>query len=265
MSAISERLYNWYNDLPRHALTTALVSAITVEVRGALRKASEPGRLLFHDLPSACHAVATNGAVDVQRFVRSLDNALLELQEATPSLRSRATAAALYAFGARNLEALRDQIRTDYGPHRLDLTDYRLRAFVERASNMDAPPDRWLDGIAGHLTGSRPDNWVDETLDKFDFEIRFVAGNLAKWLALARTTQARRGDLRSVHVVGADGQQQVVVVHRDRPNPVFEAQLTAVRKVLANEPRALEMLAQLLAEYADSYNVPSDKKEVDQA
>ena len=265
VAAVSERLYTWYNALPAYAQTTASVSEITVAVRGVLRKASEPGRLFFHDLPSACDAVKENGAVDVYRFLVSLDHALLELQDATPSLRSRAAAAALHAFGARDLEALRTQIQSDYEPHRLDLTDYRLRAFVERSMNRAASSERWLDGITGHLTGRRPDNWADDTLDKFDFEIRVVAGNLAKWLALARTGQARSADLRSVHVVGFDGREQVVVVHRDRPNPLLETRLNAVRKALGNDPRAMEVLGQLLAEYSDDHTLRIEEKEVDPA
>ena len=47
---------------------TASVSAIAVAVRGALRKASEPGRLFFHDLPSA--------AALWRKMARSTSNAL---------------------------------------------------------------------------------------------------------------------------------------------------------------------------------------------
>ena len=224
-AGVSEMFFTWYNDLPPHALKTAFVSTIAAAVRGALRKASEPAQLFFYDLPSACGAVADNGAIDVEHYCDALDNALHELTDATPSLRARAAAAASHAFGVRDLATLRSQIQDDYAPHRQDLTDYRLRGFVERAMNTEATSDRWLDGIAGHLTGQRPDNWADDTLHKFDFEIRVVAGNLARWLALASSRQARSADLRSVHVVGVNGREQVVVVRRDRPNPLLQTRL----------------------------------------
>ena len=250
---ISQRLFTWYNSLPPYALKTTSVSATADLVRGALRKASEPGRLFFHDLPSACNAVGEDDVVDVERLVELLNGALLELEEATPLLRSRAIDATLHAFGVRNVDELFFQIRNDYEPHHLDLGDHRLRVFVDRAMNTKVSADRWLDGIAGHLTGLRPDNWADDTLDKFEFEIRVVAGNLAKWLTLARTRQSRSEDLRSVHVVGIDGCEQVVFVRRDRPNPLLETQLSAVRKALGNAPQAMEVLGQLLAEYADNH------------
>ena len=250
---ISERLFKWYNSLPPYTLKTKnLVTPAAVAVREVLRKATEPVSLFFHDLPNACNALKKDGSIEVEHYVETLNEALLEFEEAMPQLKARAIAATLHAFGAKNFQALRSLIQSDYEPHRLDLHDYRLRAFIERAINTEVSQDRWLDGIAGHLTGKRPDNWADDTLDKFDFEIRTVAGNLARWLALARTRQTRSSDLKSIHVVSIDGQEKVIVLRRDRPNPHLERQLVDIRKVLGNDPQAVEVLGQLLAEYSDS-------------
>lgn len=261
VGGVMEKLFAWYNALPPYALKTSSISDTAAAVRNALGKASEPGGLLFYDLPSACGTMSEDGMVDVEGLVVSLDNALLELEDATPLLRSQAEAATLKAFGAKNMPALRSQIQNEYKAHRLKLTDYRLRAFVERAMNTEASPERWLDGIAGHLIGQRPDNWADDMLDRFDFEIRVVAGNLAKWLALARMPEAQSSDLRSVHVVGIDGKEKVIVVRRGRPNPWLATQLRAVRKVLGNDPGVLEVLGQLLVEYVGSRDGQRDAKE----
>ena len=220
--------------------------------------------MFFHDLPTACGALEEDGTVAVEHFVEALDSTLLEIEDVTPSLRARAVAATVHAFGVHDLPSLRSQIQEDYEPHRLELRDYRLRAFVERAMNTGASHDRWLDGIAGHLTGQRPDNWTDEALDKFGFEIRVVAGRLTKWLALAKTRQARSGDLRSVHVVGVDGREQMLVIRRDRPNPRLVTRLDAVREVLGSDPQAMEVLGQLLAEYADHHTRQLEGKEASQ-
>ena len=259
ISSVSENLFAWYNALPPYALKTGSVSTTAGTVRGELRKATEPGSLFFQDLPKACGAVAKDGAVDIEHFVESLNKALLELENATPLLRSRAVAAALQAFGAQDLRALRSQVQKDYAPHRTDLNDYRLRVFIERAVNTDAPPDRWLDGIAGHLTGHRPDNWTDDMLEKFGFEIGVVASSLEKWLALSTTNKARSSDLTSIHVVGMDGGERVVVVRRVKPKPHLETRLRRVRKAIGNEPDAVEVLAQLLAEYTNA-DIGEDEK-----
>ena len=261
VAGILEKIYAWYHALPPHALKTSSVSETAVAVRGALRKACEPGQLLFHDLPAACGAVAQSGSFDVERFGESLNAALLEIDEATPSLRLRVEAALSTAFGVGDVAALRRQIEEDYEPFRLYLTEYRLRAFIERALNA-AASERWLDGIAGHLTGQRPDNWSDGMLDKFEFEAREVAGHLAKWLALVRTRQAGATDLRSVHVVAIDGDVQVLHVRRDRPSPEIEARLSAVREALGDEPRAMEVLGHLIAEYAEHRTTQTEDVEV---
>ena len=258
---IAEQLFMWYNSLPPHASKTNSLSPVTVEVRGALRKASEPGRLFFHELPLACGAIREEGLVDVEHFVESLDKALVELGEATPKLRMRAAVVAQHAFGVSSLGELRSQIQKDYEPYRLKLYDYRLRAFVERALNKDVSDDRWLDGIAGHLTGQRPDNWEDGMFEKFAFEIREVAEILLKWLIIVGAGETQNADLRSVHVVGVDGREKVVVVRLDRPNPLLESRLSAVREVLGNVPETMEVLGQLLAEYADKHSVQFEEKE----
>ena len=251
VTGILEKLFGWYNSLPAYSLKTSSISATAFDVRATLRKASEPGRFLFHDLPYACEALAKDGGINIERFIHALDGALSEIEEATPSLRRRTAGSVLQAFGARDISALRSQLQSDYGPHRLEFGEERLRTFVGRAVNPEFSEDRWLDGIAGFLTGQRPDNWTDDTLRKFDLEIRIVAGKLARWLALARSEQDHGTDLRSVHVVGIDGREEVIVVRRDRPNPLHEEYLSAVRAALGSGPHALEVLGQLMAEYTD--------------
>ncbi len=257
-----EKLYTWYNSLPSFALNTYGLSPIANAVRLALRKASEPEVLLFHDLPHACGAKAKDERIDVQQYVDSLDKALLELEKITPRLKSQAIDAAIDAFGVQDMDSLRTLIREDYGQHRMELADHRLRIFVERAMNTEFSDDRWLDGIAGHLTGQRLDNWEDDTLDKFKYEIRDVAKNLTKWLVLTNSPLQSAADLKSVHVVGVDGREQILIVRSDRPNDQLETRLNIVREALGDDPQAMEILAQLLAEYASEPAVQHEEQEV---
>ncbi|MGY4395381.1 hypothetical protein ACVWZA_000542 [Sphingomonas sp. UYAg733] len=247
VAALAERLYRWWNALPQHALDTREVPATAQTVRTALRKATEPAQLLLEDLPQACGATA-DGRIDANLYAERLDEAIAAIDGATPLVRRRAAAATAEAFGTRDTDALRSQIQADYGPHRLDLTEPRLRAFVDRASAPDLERDRWLDGIAGLLTGKRPDAWADTTIDEYCYEVRVIAGRLARWLALARTRKAVSAELYSVHVVGVDGSEDVVVVRRDRPSAALADRLERVRTALGNDPAAAEILAQLMAE-----------------
>ena len=250
---LSESLFGWYNALPAYTLQTRTLSPVAAAVRTALRKATEPGKLFFHDLPLACDAKGDNGTIDVDAYLESLDAALREIGAAAPKLRTQAAATAGDAFGAGDLATLRSQLRDDYGARPLDLVDGRLQTFVERAIDADASDEQWLDRITGIIVGRRLDRWDDHTLNRFQMEIRALAGNLARWRALTEGQPARTQDLRSVHVVGLDGRERVVVVHRDRPNPRLQVRLDAVREALGNEPQAVEVLGQLLAEYAERH------------
>ena len=185
----------------------------------------------------------------------------MRLLKPCPNSALRAAAAVWEAFSTQDMPTLRSHLHEDFEPHRSELVDHRLSVFLERAVNAEASDNRWLDGIAGHLTGQRPDNWDDNTLTRFEFEVRTVAEQLAKWLALARPKGAGNGELRSVHVVGADGRERVVVVRRDRPNPHLTGRLNAVRKALGDDPSAVEVLGQLLAEYADDGEVQREERE----
>ena len=264
LGGISEKLFAWYNSLPPFALKTTKLSNTAIAVRDVLRKATEPRRLFIKDLPTACGCMAEDGSVDLKLFVEILNMALLELQDAMSLIKSKAIESTLQAFDAQDLPTLRSQIHSDYEPYLLNLSDYRMRVFVDRAMNTEFSKDQWLNGIAGHITGKRLENWEDNTLEKFDFEIRNLAENLTKWLALVSIRQAHRDDWRSVHVVGIDGREQVVVVRRDRPNPHLTKQLSAVRKVLGNDPQAIQVLGQLLAEYAEIQVEWINEKEVDE-
>lgn len=247
---VADGLYSWYNSLAPYALKTKTVSAMAVAVREILGKAVEPVQLLSHDLPQACDSIAC-GKVDIGQFIQSLNTALLELDSAMPRLRSSAIEVATQAFGVPDLDALQCRIRQEYEPHRLRLADYRLLVFVDRAMNRDLSPEIWLDGVAGHLTGSRPGNWTDETLDRFEYEIRSIAGTLARWLVLFRTKQADDSGMRSIHVVSADGREDVVIVRGNQQNPALVSRLNAVRNALGTDPGALEILGQLLLECAE--------------
>ena len=249
--AVSERLFAWYNALPPHALKTAAVSAVADRVRDVLRRASEPGTLFFTDLPVACGAPRPDGSIDLPSYVAALDAALHELDAATPALRASAIRCAHHAFGTDDLNALRKHFATDYRPHRSKLADHRLRVFVDRASNTEMPDDRWLDGIAGHLTGARPANWDDDTLARFDSQLRLIAANLSRWLALAKKGGTPNHPLCAVHVVSTDGRERVVTIGRHRPNSTLQASADAVRQALACEPHAADVLARLLVEYAE--------------
>jgi hypothetical protein len=247
LKPIVEAIYLWWRQLPEYTLNTRNVSPTTDAVRSVLAKGREPIDLVFAELPQACGAVLPSGEIDAMLLIERLNAALLELSEAEPMLRSMAAAALAEAFGTRDLAGVHEQIRVDYGPHRLSLRDFTLRQFVER---MLAPEGerRQLEGVTGLLGGRRIDGWSDESLDAFAFEARSIAERLARWLMAIRSAVAQKSDLRTVHVVSTSGDEQMMVV-RAGVGPRSSAEIEdELRRLLAGRADAGAILGRLLVE-----------------
>lgn len=259
--AIAAALYHWFNQLTPYALQTDELSPTAVAVRDQLHRATDPAELFFHHLMNAClppESPHASEPPDHTSLVPVLDGALHELDQAIHHLRIRAVQAVIRAFETTDLPALRVALERDFAPHRHHLQDHRLGVFVDRATRQDVSSDVWLDGVAGHLVGKRPTDWTDRTIDEFDLQVRIIATNLAKWLALAQTAQGSGTRLKSVHVVGIDGNDRMVVLHERLDGHGFRSRIDAVRDLLGNDPDAPQILGHLLEEFIDRHTHPPD-------
>ena len=251
--AIAAAVYHWFNTLTPYALQTDELSPVAAAVRDELRRGTDPAELFYHHLPNACLPPQSAGAakpMDHRSFVPTLDRALHEIDRAIHRLRTRALKTVVRAFEVTDFAALLHTLRRDFAPHRRHLQDRRLAVFIDRATRQDVSDDVWLDGVAGHLLGKRPANWTDRTIDEFDLQVRIIAANLAKWLSLAQTAQGETG-LKSVHVVGIDGNDRMVVFREQSDGRALRSRIDAVRDVLGNDSETLQILGRLLEEYID--------------
>ncbi len=263
---IVEAIYRWWNAAQTYARETLSVSKTAQAIRSALRKAHDPVDLVFRQLPEACDVPAfelgKRNVKQLDRFMETLNAALEEISDAPRHLRSKAVAGITDAFGARSLGGLRLLVREQYGPHRLQLNDYRLRAFVDRASESEMSDDAWLDGVASLLTGKRLDGWGDDTADTFTFESKAIAGRLLRWLAHMKEKGEGDSKLLTVHVVDTAGHERMTVV---RPGILTAASASLVKDIKsllsrANDPASV--LAHVMADpavTAESKRNPKEK------
>ena len=262
--AIAAALYHWFNRLTPYALQTDELSPAAVAVRDQLRRATDPAELFFHHLLNAClppDSAGTPARPDHTSLVPVLDGALHELDQAIRQVRIRAVQAVLLAFETTDLPSLRHALLRDFTPHRHHLQDHRLAVFLDRATRQDVDDDVWLDGVAGHLLSKRPANWTDRTIDEFDLQVRIIASNLAKWLALAQTAQGSGTRLKSVHVVGIDGNDRMVVLREQADWQTLRSRIDAVRELLGHDPDAPQILGRLLDEYVGDHNTQPSETE----
>ena len=68
-------------------------------------------------------------------------------------------------------------------------------------------------------------------------------------------------DLKSIHVVGIDGQEKIIFVRQNKSKLQLETRMRPLRKALRNDPDALETLGNLLVEYVENDSHTQKKKE----
>lgn len=247
LKAVVEALYRWWLTMPEYTKVTSSIDKRTQAVRASLVKGREPIELVLETLPRVCGAVR-DGAVDVETFVTTLDVALMDIADAFPTLRKKTETLFLDAFAARSLAELREQIRTDYADHLLELKDYRLRVFVDRALNPDTTLEAWLEGVAGLVAGRRLQNWDDDTVDTFAYEIRALAQKLARRLALIRESRAQKSPITAIHVTSSDGTERSLYVRMSGNGLATSSAATAMRELLRNSKQPSALLVELLSE-----------------
>ncbi len=247
LKALVEGLYRWWLTMPAYTKMTRSVDERSQAVRAALEKGREPIELILETLPKACGALQ-DGTVNVEMFATALDVALTDIADAFPSLRKQAEAHLLDAFAARSLRELREQIRADYAGQELELRDFGLRGFVDRALNPETTHEAWLDGVASLVTGRRLESWDDDTVDTFGYEVRALAQRLARRLALIRESKAQKSPITAIHVTSSDGTERSLYVRTKGHGIAKSPAAKAMRELLRKSDSPSALLLALLSE-----------------
>ena len=248
LKPLVEALYRWWLTMPVYTKVTRSVDKRAQAVRAALVKGQEPIELVLETLPNACGAVR-DGVIDVQKFVTTLDSTLTEIADAFPALQKRAESLLLSAFAARSLSELREQIRADYAEHALELKDYGLRVFVDRALNADSTPEAWRDGVAGLVTGRRLENWEDDAVGSFGYEVRALSRKLARNLALIRESRAQHSPVTAIYVTSSDGTERSMYVRASGNGQAKSPIAAKMRELLRESEMPSVLLFELLSEH----------------
>lgn len=261
---VAEGIYRWWNAVQTYARETSTVSKPAQAVRSVLRKAYDPVDLVFRQLPEACSVppfeIGKRNAKHLDEFLETLNAALDEISDAPRHLRSKAVASITEAFGARSLAGLRSLVKEQYGPHQLLLTDYRLRAFVDRASDTEMSDEAWLDGVAGLLTGKRLDAWGDDTADTFTFESKAIVGRLLRWLAHMKKGEGDTS-LLTVHVVDTGGNERMTVVRPGTLTAASAGLVKDIKTLLSKAGDPASVLAHVMADPAVTADAKRNPKE----
>ena len=192
---------------------TMRLSSNAVEVRDLFRRAKDPNKFLFDDIPATLgEGIGLANEVDLHRVIGSVRDGLEEMVQAYPSMLRRLRDLMLAELQVPNVSRQSITELRDRAENIKQLAgDFRLDAFIGRLSRFDGS-DKSFEGIASLAANKPPRDWVDPDLDQSAIEIADLAQRFIRTETYARVKG--RPDKRQAMaiVIGIDG----------RPAPFLE-------------------------------------------
>lgn len=202
-----------YDSLHPWAKRTMHLSKEAIRIRNLFKKANDPNKLLFDDIPGLLGMQANiadkKSVTDIVHFV---EKGLKELKEAYPTEINKLRNIMLDELQVPNLspnamEALRkraENIKDVSG-------DFHLEALVVRLASFEGT-DMDMESIASLATNKPSRNWIDNDIDRAKIEIT----DLAQKFLRAETFARVKGREDKRHSLG------VVVGLKGRPTPLHQ-------------------------------------------
>lgn len=202
-----------YEDLPPWTKRTMQLSANAVRVRDLFKRARDPNKFLFDDIPAV---TGGNGALateqEVQRAAAGVREGLEELVQAYPAMLHRLRELMLAELQVPNLSPQSlAELRDRAANIRQLAGDFHLEAFVGRLSQFDGT-DEAFEGIASLAASKPPRDWADPDLDRAAIDIADMAQKFLRAETYARVKGRPEKRQALAVVIGMNG----------RPAPILE-------------------------------------------
>ena len=263
-----------YEQLSPWTKRTMRLSTNAVRIRDMFKRARDPNKFLFDDLPETLGEDITLINEDtLYNIVRNVREGLEELVHAYPSMLHRLRDTMLAELQVPNtspqsLAELRDRAENV----RQVAGDFKLEAFISRLSQFN-DSDACFEGIASLAASKPPRHWIDPDLDQTTVELADMAQKFLRAETYARVKG--RPDKRHAMavVVGMDGRPTPVhdeFTITDLERVEVDALIRKVDEALncSGEKRRnviLAALAELSADYlkeaATTHSIESGRKE----
>lgn len=229
-----------FDDLQPWTKRTMRLSSNAVRIRGIFKKANDPNRLLFNDLPALIgnnHDYDLSSDAGLAAIVGNVRDGLAELVAAYPTMLQRFVDNMLAELQVPNTskQALAD-LRDRAENIRELVGDFDLNAFVGRIATFSGSIED-IEGLASLAASKPPNAWIDADLDHAAVEITELAQRFNKSEAFARVKG--RPDKRHAMavVVGIGGRPTPVIEEFD----VTDGDRAAVSKVIESIEAALKV------------------------
>ena len=260
---VARGLISIFDNLPVWTKRTMKLSNNALQIRTIFKKANDPNKFLFDDLPELSGVGDLASEIGVQQLVEAVREGLEELAETYPTALRRlreATMAELQVPNTMpsNLAELRgraENIRQLTG-------DYRLEAFISRIIDFDGSLEG-MEGLASLAANKPPQDWTDPDIDRAAIELADLAQKFVRSEAFARVKGRKDKRQSMAVVVGVNGRPTPVsgefdVTERDRH--AIDELIERVEDVLTHsDAKRRNIILAALAEMSARYLTPSSR------
>lgn len=226
-----------YDNLPPWTKRTMQLSSNAVRVRELFKRARDPNRFLFDDIPSVtgCDGTSPSGA-DLHRAVTGVREGLEELVQAYPSMLHRLRDLMLAELQVPNLSPPSlAELRERAANVRQLAGDFHLEAFVGRLSQFEGA-DEAFEGIASLAASKPPRDWVDPDLDRAAIDIADMAQKFLRAETYARVKGRPEKRQAMAVVIGMNGRPAPILEEFD----IADADRAAVNDLIERVAAALD-------------------------
>jgi hypothetical protein len=216
--SVVKPLFQFARRLPAYTLKTKRMGKHAQAVLETLRDAQEPDELVFKSLPVACGmkpiepAQADDGST-AKRLRKELVLALQEIQNAYEKLLSECKSLLHLAFGVREEEKLREDLRVRSRQLVDQCIDPLLRRFTLAAVDESMSDREWTEALVMIVADRPAESWSDDDVNGFEIKLSDLARKFKNLEALrSEVAVSKHGgfDARRVTITRADGQE----IHR---------------------------------------------------
>ena len=210
---VARGLVGVFDRLPQWTKRTMRLSENAIRFRDLFKRARDPNKFLFDDVPSIVGADIEQEDIDsLQDVITGLRDGLEELVDAYPSMLHRLRDLMLTELQVPNMAPQSMAELRDRAANIQQLAgDFRLEAFVGRTAQFDGG-DEAIEGIASLVTNKPPRDWVDLDLDRAMVDIADMA---QKFLRVETFTRVK-GRAEKRHAMA------VVIGMNGRPAPLLQ-------------------------------------------
>ncbi|MBT3039173.1 MAG: ATP-binding protein [Candidatus Thiodiazotropha sp. (ex Codakia orbicularis)] len=258
--AIFEQLPNWTK-------RTMRLSATAIQVRDIFKRARDPNKFLFDDIPALVDSKKADisNKNDIQKIVLVVKEGLQELVQAYPLMIHRLRDMLLAELQVPNLSRQSLSELHDRAENVKELAgDFRLDAFVGRLSQFNGD-DVAFESIASLAASKPPRDWVDPTIDSASIDLADMAQKFLKAETFTRIKGRPEKRQAMAVIVGMEGRPAPLLEEFD----VADSDKEAINDLIDRVSAALDtadinkrnIILAALAELSTRYmQVPKPKK-----